>query len=156
MSESHFENDSCLFLFFARRVTFGKFLFGVSVTLGRVVLAYNSLALLVRRVFIIFFEKLIGENKNGNWIDGFIEFRETWEFAPSAKEVMKKFDALRAEHDQNGDKIYDEAKELFEKDDKDAAYQKCERIVSKYYASKRYRYAKKKLAERDLASKEQE
>ena len=97
------------------------------------------------------FEKLIDANASNEWIDEFLKFRETFEFAPSAEKVMQKFMALRNKHDESAEEISDEARSLFQRDKDEEAYKKCQEIVDKFYASKRYRYAKKKLAQRKTA-----
>jgi len=94
------------------------------------------------------FEKLIDSRTSNEWVDEFLKFHETFEFAPSAEKVMQKFSVLRKEHNEPAEEIADEARTLFQKDKDEEAYKKYQEIVDKFYASKRYRYAKKKLARR--------
>jgi beta-lactamase regulating signal transducer with metallopeptidase domain/predicted peptidase len=98
------------------------------------------------------FETLITENASNDWIDSFLDYREKFEFAPSAKTVMEEFAQLRQKHAEPADKLFTEIRSLFDENENDQAYAKCEELVDKYYAARRYRYAKKKLAERDEAA----
>ena len=102
------------------------------------------------------FETLVTENKSNQWIEDFLAFRKTHEFAPAAQTAMDQFNQLRATHDESADELFNEIRQLFD-DGKDAeAYAKCELIVDKYYAARRYRYAKKKLANREAEPESQE
>ena len=39
-------------------------------------------------------------NEDNSWVDGFLAFRDDFEFADAAADAMAAFDALRAEHDR--------------------------------------------------------
>ena len=91
---------------------------------------------------------LIREAKDGSWIDGFLAFRDDFEFAPAGKEVMAAFAELRSRHEAPAKKAFGEARPLFQAGKQDDAYGKYREIVQKYYASPLYRIAKRSLEER--------
>jgi predicted esterase len=94
-----------------------------------------------------FFPKIkTGQGKD--WIDSFLAYRDDFEFAPGAGEVMRAFDALRAEHEGPARKALEEARALFGQGRRDEGYAKYQEIVDKYYAASSYRSVKGWLAER--------
>jgi predicted esterase len=82
------------------------------------------------------------------WIGAFLGYRDDFEFAPTAAEVMQVFNALRAEHEAPAKKLMDEARAAFQQGNRDEAYAKYQEIVDKYYAASSYRNVKRWLAER--------
>ena len=90
----------------------------------------------------------IKAGKDNAWVDGFLAFRDEFEYADAAAEVMKAYDALRAKHDTPAQKAMGEARGLFQQGRRDDGYAKAKEVVDKYYASSSYRLAKKWLAER--------
>jgi hypothetical protein len=85
--------------------------------------------------------------KNNAWVDGFLAFRDEFEYADAAAEVMKAYAALRAKHDPPARKAMGEARGLFQQGRRDDGYAKAKEVVEKYYASPSYRLARKWLAE---------
>jgi predicted esterase len=83
------------------------------------------------------------------WIDAFLTYRDRFEFAPGAREVMKAFAALRAEHEGPATKAINEARAAFQQGRRDQGYAKYQEIVDKYYAASSYRSVKRWLAERN-------
>lgn len=83
-----------------------------------------------------------------SWIDTFLAYRADFEFAPAAGEVMRAFDAVRAEHDGPARKALDEARAAFQQGRRDEGYAKYQEIVDRYYAASSYRNVKQWLAER--------
>ena len=90
----------------------------------------------------------IKAGKDNAWVDGFLAFRDEFEYADAAAEVMKAYAALRAKHDPPAQKAMGEARGLFQQGRRDDGYAKAKEVVDKYYASSSYRLAKKWLAER--------
>jgi hypothetical protein len=90
----------------------------------------------------------INDPKAKNWIDPFLAYRDDFEFAPAAREVMEAFVKLRAEHEKPANKLFNEARAAFQQNNKDAGYAKYQEIVDKYFASSSYRNVKRWLAER--------
>jgi predicted esterase len=86
--------------------------------------------------------------KGGVWVDAFLAYRDDFEFAPAAGEVMKAFDALRAEHEGPAEKAIGEARTAFRQNRRDEGYGKYQEIVDKYYAAASYRNVKRWLAAR--------
>jgi predicted esterase len=91
---------------------------------------------------------LIREAKDGAWIEGFLAYRDDFEFAPAAREVMAAFAELRKNHDAPAQKAFGEARQLFQQGKQDEGYAKYKEIVEKDYASPQYRIVKRWLDER--------
>ena len=91
---------------------------------------------------------LIRQAKDGSWIDGFLAFRDDFEFAGTAHEVMAAFVELRARHREPAQKAFSEARQLFQQGKQDEGYAKYREIVEKSYASSLYRSVKRWLDER--------
>ena len=91
---------------------------------------------------------LIREAKDGSWIDGFLAFRDDFEFAQPAQRVMAAFAELRKTQDAAAQKAFGEARQLFQQGKQDEGYAKYKEIVQKYYASPLYRIVKRSLDER--------
>jgi predicted esterase len=87
--------------------------------------------------------------EGNTWIDAFLAYRDDFEFAPAAREVMQAFDALRASHEGPAKKALGEARAAFNQGRREEGYKKYQEIVDKYYASSRYRNARQWLAERE-------
>jgi len=88
-------------------------------------------------------------SKSGKgWIEDFLSYRDDFEFAAGAGEVMEAFKALRAEHEPPAKTALDEAKAAFNQGRRADGYAKYQEIVEKYYAAPSYRYVKRWLAER--------
>jgi hypothetical protein len=83
--------------------------------------------------------------KDGSWIDGFLAFRDEFEFADAAAEAMAAFDALRSQHDAPARKLMNESRGQFQQGRRDEGRARLKEIVEKYYASSVYRQAKKGL-----------
>jgi hypothetical protein len=94
------------------------------------------------------FLPLVREAKDNTWIDTFLVYRDDFEFAPAAREVMEAFNALRAKHDEPARKALNDANAAFRQGDREAGYAKYREIVEQYFAAASYRNAKKWLAER--------
>jgi predicted esterase len=90
----------------------------------------------------------IASSQDQAWIDGFLAYRDDFEFAPAAREVMQAFAAVRAEHDGPARKALDEARAAFQAGRADEGYAKYQEIVDKYYGAALYRNVKRWLAER--------
>ncbi|MFI5454762.1 MAG: hypothetical protein ACHRXM_04865 [Isosphaerales bacterium] len=91
---------------------------------------------------------LIRQAKDGSWIDGFLTFRDDFEFAEAAHEVMAAFAELRARHDGPAKDAFAAARGLFQQGKQDEGYAKYREIVQSYYASPLYRTVKRWLEER--------
>jgi pimeloyl-ACP methyl ester carboxylesterase len=90
----------------------------------------------------------IKENKDAAWLDDFLTFRDSYEFADAARDIMTAFNALRAQHTEPAQAANNEANRLFQEGKADLAYKKYQEIVDRYYASPLYRIAKRALAAR--------
>jgi predicted esterase len=98
------------------------------------------------------FLPLVRESKDNAWIDDFLAFRDDFEFAPAAHDVMEAFNALRAKHQEPGRKALEEANVAFREGNRDAGYARYREIVEQHYASAVYRNAKRWLAEAKRAN----
>jgi predicted esterase len=87
-----------------------------------------------------------GQGKD--WIDAFLTYRDDFEFAPPAGEVMQAFAELRAKQEGPAKKLINEARAAFQQGNRDQGYAKYQEIVEKYFAASTYRTAKRWLAER--------
>ncbi|MDF1701125.1 MAG: hypothetical protein P1V36_08205 [Planctomycetota bacterium] len=94
------------------------------------------------------FGPLVAANADPAWIDELLVYRESFAHAAAAADVMKAFEALRAEHDKGADAAYQAARNCFNQRDQDGGYAKYQEIVDQYYASRRYRSVKRWIAER--------
>ena len=95
------------------------------------------------------FLKQIKDNQPGKtWIDAFLAYRDDFEFAPAAAEVMQAFNAVRSEHEDTAKKTLAEANAAFQQGRRDEGYAKYQEIVDKYYAASSYRNVKRWIAER--------
>jgi len=81
----------------------------------------------------------IEANEDGAWVDGFLAWRDRFEFAPGSGEVMEAYGKLRKKHDGPAEKLIGEARKAFRAGDREGGYAKWEEIVGKYYACGKYR-----------------
>ena len=75
-------------------------------------------------------------NKNGDWVDDFLEYQDEFAFAAASTEVMAAFQALREEHQGPADDLF--WKQRAEQDE-DLRDEMRREIVEEYYASSWYR-----------------
>jgi len=92
--------------------------------------------------------KLIRAAKDNSWIDGYLAYRDDFEFADAAREVTAAFAELRSRHEGPAKTAFNEARQLFQQRKQDEGYAKCQSIVDSYYASPLYQTAKRWLTER--------
>ena len=90
----------------------------------------------------------IRADKDNTWVDGFLAFRDEFEFADAASDAMVAFNALRAKHDPPAQKAIVEARTLFGQGRREEGYAKAKEVAERYYASSSYRLARRWLAER--------
>lgn len=83
-----------------------------------------------------------------SWIDDFLAYRDDFEFAPAASEVMDAFAALRAEHENPAREAINKARAAFREGRRDEGYTAYQQIVEQHYAASSYRNVKRWLAER--------
>ena len=95
-----------------------------------------------------FLKQITDKQPGKTWIDAFLAYRDDFEFAPAAAEVMQAFNALRAEHDEPAKKTLGEANAAFQQGRRDEGYAKYQEIVEKHYAASSYRNVKRWIAER--------
>jgi hypothetical protein len=80
--------------------------------------------------------------RDSSWIDEFLTFRDDFEFAGAAHEVIAAFAELRGRHKDPAKKAFDEARQLFQQGKQNEGYDRYREIVEKYYASPLYRNVK--------------
>lgn len=90
----------------------------------------------------------IAANEDATWVDGFLEYRRQFEFADAAKPAMAAFYELRESHEIGARELMSEGRGLMRSGQKDAAWNKYDRILEKYYASSLYSRVKGWQAER--------
>ena len=90
----------------------------------------------------------IKANRNSSWVDGFLAFRDEFEFADGARAAMEAFEALRKQHEPDAQRAFQEAITLFRQGKQAEGYAKYQEIVDKDYASSRYRNIKEQLKAR--------
>jgi predicted esterase len=112
--------------------------------LDRVTKAINEKAIPNSKTYLA----AIRDNKDNSWVDGFLAFRDEYEFAEPAADAMAAFSKLRAQHDEPARKAIGEARGLFQQGRRDDGYAKAKEVVDKYCASSSYRLAKQWLAEK--------
>jgi poly(3-hydroxybutyrate) depolymerase len=86
--------------------------------------------------------KAIKRNRNNQWVDAFLKFREEFAFAKAAAGTMKVYETLRNKHKKSADDLFYAARGLRDDAAREAKYQE---IVDKYYASKWYQTVKGRL-----------
>ena len=91
---------------------------------------------------------MIQENPDSRWIDEFLEWRDAFAYTAAAQGVMASFKKLRASHEEPAKKLIQAARQAFNNGNRDLGYSRYQEIVEKYYASSRYRSAKRWLLER--------
>jgi predicted esterase len=91
---------------------------------------------------------LIRKAKDGSWIDGFLAYRDDFEFAQPAQKTMAAFGELRKTQDAPAKEAFGEARQLFQQGKQNEGYAKYKEIVQKDYASSLYRIVKRSLDER--------
>ena len=90
----------------------------------------------------------IQQNADRSWIDGFLAYRDQFEFADGARAVMDAFTTLRKQHEPVARRAFGEARAAFQQHQPDQGYAKYQEIVEKAYASSFYRNVKEWLKER--------
>jgi poly(3-hydroxybutyrate) depolymerase len=85
------------------------------------------------------------QRKGDAWVADFVAFRKQFESTESAKPIIARYLELRELHEPMAEKLWFEARRDFGNGSPDTARPKCEEIVTKYYASSFYRYAKRRL-----------
>ncbi len=85
----------------------------------------------------------MGKEGGRPWIDEFLAYRDEFEFAPGAGEVMKRFNALRAEHEGPAKRLMGEAREAFGAGRREEGMAKYREMLEKYYAASGYRNVKR-------------
>ncbi len=90
----------------------------------------------------------IQANKNNKWVDGFLAYRNDYEFADAAAPVMAEFATLRTHHNPPAQQLMGEARQAFNQGRRDEGYAKAQEVVDRYYASTSYRLAQKWAAEK--------
>ncbi len=90
----------------------------------------------------------IKANRNSSWVDGFLAFRDEFEFADGARPAMEAFETLRKRHEPAAQRAFQEAITLFRQGKQADGYAKYQEIVDKYYSSSRYRNIKEQLKAR--------
>ena len=90
----------------------------------------------------------IRKNADGSWVDGFLAYRDEFEFADGAREVMDAFESLRKQHEPPARKAFGEARAAFQRGEQDQGYAKYREIMEKDYASPLYRNIKDQLKSR--------
>lgn len=93
-------------------------------------------------------EEKIRKAEGNAWVADFDAFRQQFEFTDAAGGVMAEYSKLRKEHESPAEKLWADVRQAFKDGKKDEGYRICTEIVSRYYASSFYRYARQTLAER--------
>jgi predicted esterase len=97
-----------------------------------------------------FLPKIRDGGEQGNrWIDDFLAYRDDFEFAPAAREVIQAFDALRAKHNGPAQKALDEARVAFQQGKREEGFARYREIMDRYYAASSYRNVKRWSSDRD-------
>ncbi len=75
-------------------------------------------------------------------------FRDAFEFADAAREVMGKFGELRQHQEGAAKQLFGEARDAFQKGDRDGGWKKYEELVARCWASSWYARVKRWLADK--------
>ena len=90
----------------------------------------------------------IQKNADGSWVNGFLAYRDEFEFADAARKAMDAFEALRKQHEPLAEKAFGEGLTAFRQGKRDEGFARYQEIVDKDYASARYRNIKEQLKSR--------
>jgi predicted esterase len=90
----------------------------------------------------------IKQNADSSWIDGFLAYRDEFEFADSARAVMDAFAALRKQHEPVARQAFGAGRAAFQQGKPEQGYAQYQEIVAKAYASPLYRNVKEWLKAR--------
>src|SRR5205807_86869 len=71
------------------------------------------------------FLEAIRADKDNTWVDGFLAYRDDFEFADAASGAMAAFNALRARHTPPAQKAMGEARGFFRQGRRDEGYAKA-------------------------------
>jgi pimeloyl-ACP methyl ester carboxylesterase len=93
-------------------------------------------------------EPAIKSAKDDSWVPQFTRFRQDFEFTEAASAVMQAYRDLREQHEKPARELWNAARKDFSEKNPDEGYKKYQQIVSKYFASSWYRYAKSALDSR--------
>jgi predicted esterase len=93
-------------------------------------------------------EPAIRKAESNAWLPAFDAFRRQFEFTDAAAPVMAEYAKLHKLHEAPAEKLWTDTRKVFQDGNKDQGYRLCEQIVSTYYASTYYRYARQTLDER--------
>ncbi len=81
----------------------------------------------------------ITKNSDNAWVNDYHAFMSGYAFANSAAPVAAAYQKIAAEHQKPADKLFGEARGLFQQQKQEEAYARCQEIVDKYYASTHYK-----------------
>ena len=85
----------------------------------------------------------VKENRDASWIDGFLRWKEQFEFAPAAEPVMKEFAKLREAHDAEAERLIGEARKAFRENDQEGGWANYREVLDKHYCATRYSVVKR-------------
>jgi predicted esterase len=82
------------------------------------------------------------------WIDDFLAFRDDFAATNAASEVMKAFDALRAQHEEPAKAAVNQARQSFQKGQASQGWAKYQEVIDKDFAASNYRMVKRWLRDK--------
>jgi predicted esterase len=92
-----------------------------------------------------FLPKIRAAERGETWIKPFLDYRDDFEFAPGAHDVMQAFAKLRAEHEGPAMKLRAEAETALRRGNRDKFYEKYLEIFERYYAATMFRDVNREL-----------
>lgn len=94
-------------------------------------------------------EKMMSDAKDDSWVSSFLDFRNKFKLADSAKKVLDTYAKLRRQHESPAEELYLKAVSYFQQSNPAEARKCYEEIVKKYYASRRYFCAREVLRRKE-------
>jgi poly(3-hydroxybutyrate) depolymerase len=95
----------------------------------------------------------IAAARDDSWVNDFFTFRAQFQFAAAAQPTIEAYRTLRARHEEPATKLWNDARADFQAGRQNDGYDKYTEIVTKYFASSWYRYAKPALVDRPTRNK---
>jgi hypothetical protein len=91
--------------------------------------------------------ELIRRNDDSSWVDGFLAWRDLFEFAPAAAETMEAYRRLQAIHEVKAEKLLADARIAFQTGRGEEGRKLQREVVERWYACRRYRIVKRWVGE---------
>jgi hypothetical protein len=94
------------------------------------------------------FQALLDKGEGGAWVEDWLKFRDQFEFADCAAAAVQRFAALREQQEKPALELFNAARGLFQKGEREAGWAKYQELVEQCWASSWYSRVQGWLRER--------